>query len=151
MHVWAQSDMDHVAFMKKEWGFVEKVLSGTKTIESRWYLTKRAPFNKINTGDMVYFKNSGEPVTVKADVEKVLEFSDLNVGCVKTILSKYGKDIGIEKKDTAKFLKKFRGKKYVTLIFLKNTRRIRPFVINKKSFGQMASWITVKDISTIKI
>ena len=45
--------MDHVAFMRKEWGFGEKVLSGEKIIESRWYKFKKPPFDSIAQGDII--------------------------------------------------------------------------------------------------
>lgn len=28
--------MIHIAIMKKEWGFIDKILTGQKIIESRW-------------------------------------------------------------------------------------------------------------------
>ncbi len=142
--------MDHVAIMKKEWGFVEKILSGQKTIESRWYKNKYRPWDAIKKGDIVYFKNSGEPITAKAQVKKVLQFSGLNFDGVKKLLEEYKKGIGIEEKDTAKFERKFRDAHYCVLIFLENPKTIKPFLINKKGFGNMASWITVNNIHEIQ-
>ena len=126
--------MDHVAIMKKSWGLTQKILTGEKRIESRWYKSKHFPWGKIEKNDTVYFKNSGEPITIKALVTKVLQFSDLNQKKVKEILEKYGKDIGIAENQphthskiperrvegrewvgVADFLKK----KYCLLIFLK--------------------------------
>ncbi len=143
--------MDHVAVMKKEWGFVEKILSGPKTIESRWYLTKHKPWDMVAAEDIIYFKNSADLVTARAWVEKVMQFENLNFKKVKEMLDEYGQDIGIEKKDLPEFLEKFQDKKYCILIFLKNPQIVQPFAINKKGFGAMASWITVKDICDIKI
>jgi hypothetical protein len=37
------------------------------------------------------------------------------------------------------------------LIFLENPQKIEPFLINKKGYGAMASWIIVKNIKEIKI
>lgn len=31
--------MEHVAIMRKSWGLTDKILSGQKKIESRWYKT----------------------------------------------------------------------------------------------------------------
>ena len=72
-----QKPVDHVAIMKKQWGLTEKVLTGEKTVESRWYKTKHTPWDKIKAGDSLYFKDSGEPVIVKAKVAKVLQFANL--------------------------------------------------------------------------
>ena len=62
--------------MKKSWGLIGKIISGEKKIESRWYKSKRSPWGKIEKGDTVYFKDSGEPVSIKAKVKKVISFSD---------------------------------------------------------------------------
>lgn len=104
----------------------------------------------LKMGDTVYFKNSGEKVSVKAQVKKLWQFICLKPD-VKKILNKYGKDIGMEKKDAAEFARKFRDKKYCILIFLTQAKKIKPFEINKKGFGAMASWITVEKIKNIAV
>jgi len=42
--------MDHVAIMKRSWGLIPKILSGEKTIESRWYKKRIPPWNRISKG-----------------------------------------------------------------------------------------------------
>lgn len=142
--------MEHLAIMKKSWGLTQKILSGEKKIESRWYKLKHSPWGKIEKGDAVYFKDSGEPVSIKAEVEKVISFSDLSPQKVKQILNEYGKDDGIEKDKMPEFFELFKDKKYCLLIFLKNPEKIQPFEINKAGFGNMAAWITIDNIETIK-
>ncbi len=130
---------------------MEKIISGEKTIESRWYKNKSAPWGKIEKGDTVYFKNSGEPVSIRAEVKKIISFSDLAPKQVKDILIKYGRPDGINKNDINKFYKLFKDKRYCLLIFLKNPAKIKHFEINKKGFGAMAAWITLENIARIKI
>ena len=142
--------MDHIALMKKQWKFLEKIISGEKTIESRWYKNASTPWRRCKKGDFVYFKNSGEPVSAKAEIVNVIHFSELNPKKIKQILNIYGKRIGIEKKDVLKFLKMFKDKKYCILVFLKNPKKIKPFEINKAGFGNMAAWITLPNINSIK-
>lgn len=142
--------MDHVAIMKKSWGFTEKILSGEKTIESRWYATRRKPWNVIVEGDTVYFKNSGEPITISAVVWRVLQFEYLTPRNVREILAKYGADDGIEKKEIPEFFARFKDKKYCILIFLKSVHKVWPFDVDKTGFGAMSAWIAVPDISKIK-
>jgi len=139
--------MDHVAILKKEWKLIDKILAGTKTIESRWYKSKSTPWNRIKAGEKVYFKNSGEPVSVKAEVAKVLQF-DLKNSKVKDILEKHGKAICID--DIPSSRSRLKDKKYCVLVFLKNVQKIMPFNIDKTGFGLMAAWLTVDDIGKIK-
>lgn len=143
--------MDHVAFMKRSWGLLPKILMGAKKIESRWYMTKHLPWGKIAAGDMVYFKNSGELVTARAMVEKVLQFEKLTPDLVLELLEKYATDDGIEKSQVPFFYELFKEKKYCLLIFLKNVQSIEPFEINKSGSGAMAAWITTEDIQKIRI
>lgn len=142
--------MDHIAIMKKAWGLTPKVLSGQKKIESRWYKTKHLPWNKIRVGETVYFKNSGEPVTLKATVEKVLQLENLTPTKVRELLDQYGQDDGIEKADREKFWQILKDKKYCLLIYLANPETIKPFEIDKRGFGAMAAWITIPDVDQIK-
>jgi ASC-1-like (ASCH) protein len=142
--------MDHIAIMRKSWGLLPKILSGEKTIESRWYKNKYAPWDRIKKGDIVYFKNSGEPIIVKASVSDVFQFSNLNSTKVKEILNKYGAKDGLSKDELDKYYEMFKDKKYCLLIFLDNPQEIKPFDIDKTGFGAMAAWISVKNINTIK-
>ena len=141
--------MDHLAIMKKSWGLTQKILTGNKKIESRWYKIKYAPWDRIKSGEIIYFKDSGEPVTIKAEVSKIIQFSDLTPGKVKEILNQYGDDDGIEKEKIPVFFKLFKDKTYCMLIFLKNPQKIKPFDIDKKGFGMMSAWISVKNIKQI--
>lgn len=142
--------MDHVAFMHKSWGFTGKIATGQKTIESRWYNVKYAPWERISPADTIYFKNSGEPITIQAEVEKVRYLSDLTPPKVQTILEHCANDMGIEEPDIQKFFELFKHKRYAILIYLNHARRIQPFEINKQGFGARSSWICIEHISKIK-
>jgi ASC-1-like (ASCH) protein len=142
--------MEHIAIMKKSWRLIPKILSGEKKIESRWYSVQCAPWNRIKRGETVYFKDSGEPVTMKAEVENVLQFSDLTPNKVKELLHHYAHDDGLADDDLPKFIELFEHKRYCMLIFLKNPQKIKSFEINKKGFGLMAAWMCVEDVGTVK-
>ena len=70
--------MHHVAIFKKSWKLIDKILNGTKTIESRWSINKISPLDSINKGDLVFLKNSGDKVCAVAEVDLVMQFSNLN-------------------------------------------------------------------------
>jgi len=136
---------DHLAILDKKRKLLPRIISGEKTIESRWYQTKRTPYNNIKSGDTVYFKDSGDKVKVKATVDKALFFADLTETKIKDILKNYAKGICMKSEYSEKFLKY----KYITLIFLKNVEEIKPFDIDKSGFGNACAWITVDDIRKI--
>jgi ASC-1-like (ASCH) protein len=138
--------MDHVAIMRKSWKLIPKIVSGEKSIESRWYQTRRAPWNGIAAGDRVFFKNSGESVTAKADVSEVFQFEIGNIRDAQTIIDEYGKEICLVLANPNDW-----GSipKYCVLIGLKDAESVKPFNIDKNGFGTGAAWMTVRDISTI--
>lgn len=143
--------MDHIAIMKKSWGLIPKILDGRKKIESRWGKNKCTPWGHVKRGDTVYFKNAGEPVTVSVRVRGVKQFENLTPEKVRGILEKYGGDDGISVINLEQTIEWARNKRYCTLIFLENPQPIAPFNINKKGFGAGAAWITLGNISKIKI
>jgi ASC-1-like (ASCH) protein len=142
--------MEHLAILKKQWKLVDKITSGRKTIESRWYMSKRIPWGKVNKGDVIYFKESGEPVTIKAKVERVEEYI-LTPEKVEQIFISSGDKIGIEENQIGEFINRFKNKKYCILVYFEQPKRIVPFNINKEGYGIMAAWITVSDIDKIKL
>lgn len=142
--------MEHIAIMKKSWGLTEKILTGEKTVESRWYKSKYTPWGRIKSGDTIYFKDSSEPITIKARVIKVLQFDNLDSKKIGQILTKYGKaDLG-----TNHIMPEIReythGKNYCILVFFNNVKKIGPFYINKTGFGSMSAWIIIDNINKIK-
>lgn len=141
--------MHHVAIMNKSWQLIPKILSGEKTIESRWYQTRRVPWNKIQDGDRVYFKNSSEAITAEAQVTKVLQFELNNKQDIQNILDKYGKKICLVNTNIDAWDKL---PKYCILIFLSKPKQItKPFQIDKTGFGSATAWLTLININTIKI
>ena len=142
--------LEHIAIMKKSWGLIEKILKGEKTVESRWYKVKYPPWDRISSGDTLYFKNSGEPVSVKARVVKVLQFANLTPEKTKSILQKYGKsDLGTS--HIGNEVKRYvSGKKYCILVFFDRVEEIKPFNIDKKGFGAMSAWVSTKNLKQLK-
>jgi hypothetical protein len=140
--------MDHIAILDKKRNLLSKIISHEKTIESRWYQTKRTPWHNIKKNDVVYFKDAGWLITVKARVKDVLFFDDLNKDKVLMILKKYGRAIGFTNLEYTEYYDK---KNYCILIFLEDVQEIKPFDIDKAGFGNACAWITVKDIKNIRI
>lgn len=128
--------MKHIAILRQP--FFDLVLSGQKTIESRFSMKKVAPFDKIKVGDEILLKQTGKPVTAKA-VAKDVKFFELNPDLVEEIRIKYGKEIGTDKfKDWQSTL----NKKYCTLIWLDKVQKIRPQQM-PKSNG--AGWLIINE------
>ncbi|HLD37698.1 MAG TPA: hypothetical protein VJA86_03865 [Candidatus Nanoarchaeia archaeon] len=139
--------MEHLAILSKKRKLLSKIISGEKKIESRWYKFKKPPFGRISEGDTIYFKESGEPVSAKANVQRILTYENLNSGTIYKIVKEYGSLIGIN----LNFIKEVKDKKFCILIFLGNAQKIKPFKINKKGYGLMNAWISIDDIDRLRI
>lgn len=68
----------HLAILTPGW--IERILDGSKTIESRFTKVRCAPFGKVNAGDIVYIKESGGLVKGMFTVAKVETFENLTEG-----------------------------------------------------------------------
>lgn len=136
--------------MDKKRKLLEKIMRGEKTIESRWYKNKISPWNRIKPRDRVFFKNSGEPVSVQADVTKVMQYDNLDEASVRKIYKGFAKRLCLELDEDA-FVKWVgeNNKHYCILIFLEGVKSVRPFEINKKGFGSACAWLCVEDIKKI--
>jgi ASC-1-like (ASCH) protein len=141
---------DHIAIMKKSWGLIPKILAGRKTCESRWYKSKIAPWDRIQPGDNLYFKDSGEPVSVRAKATKVLQYEIKDNQHALEIIKKHAKeDLGLE--IISPEIKNYiRNKNYAVFVFFNSVEKIKLFEIDKNGFGSQAAWITVDDIDRIR-
>ena len=141
--------MDHIAIMNKRWKLIPKIINGTKTIESRWYVNKIKPWNSIKVGERVFFKNSGEPITVSTVVSKVLQFENLDETQFRNIMEEYGDGIQVIEREYDEY---YQSKNYCILVFLKDVKQLeKPFNISKKGFGSACAWMCVDNIENIKL
>lgn len=138
--------MIHIAIMNPKLGLIEKILTGEKSIESRWSKYKIASFGKINPGDTVYFKYSSKPVTARATVSKVVQFERLDVDIFKHIVDDYSQQICLQ---NTKYDSWYQSKNYITLIFLKDPQLVKPFQIDKSGFGSGCAWITTQKLRKV--
>ena len=141
--------MHHIAIMKKEWNLLSKILEGKKTIESRWYKNKKAPYQKIKSGDILYFKDSGCPVSLKAKVTGVKNYEIYGNKQALEIMSKHAQeDLGTTHipKEVLDYIS---DKKYAVFISFNNVKKVKPFDIDKRGYGMQSAWVTTDKIQKI--
>ena len=126
--------MRHLAILKQP--FLNMILSGEKTIETRWAMHKIAPYNKLRVGDEILLKETCKEVIATAKV-KDFKYFELTPKIADEIKQKYGKEIGVYKFEN---WENYRNKKYCTLIWLDNIEKVKPFKV-KRSNG--AGWIVI--------
>lgn len=113
----------------------EKILSGEKTIESRFSKRKTPPFGAISSGDLVYIKPSGQDIIGQFRVKKVIFYDGLDLGEIR---EKYGKELALDESY-------WKGKekcRYGTLIFIGDctTFITSPIKLRKKD---LRGWVVL--------
>ena len=133
--------MEHLAIMKK--GYIEKILSGEKSIESRFSINRITPFQQISTGDKVYLQETGKPISASFTTGKVLFFSNLDEAKISEIKSEYGQQICAE----AEFWESKKNARYATLIFVEDPIPEKPFKVHKSDRSAFKSVPSVRELA----
>ncbi len=58
--------------------YVGPILCGQKLVEARLGVDRRAPYNKVEPGDIVYIKPTSKPVAARAIVHRVDQYEGLD-------------------------------------------------------------------------
>ncbi len=116
----------HLAIFDRE--TAEKILSGQKTIETRFSKHKIAPFGVISKGDLVYIKPSGEDIIGQFRVKKVIFFEGLEAEDNQILQKSWGEEIP--------------PSNYGSLIFIDKSERFltSPVKIKKRD---MRGWVVL--------
>ena len=128
--------MKHLAIFKGDGGNL--ILTGKKTIESRFSRRKDPPFGAIGAGDLVYIKPSGEDIIGQFRVKKVIFFDGLTPEDILEIEERFGKKILADKT----YWQSKSNSTYVTLIFIGDSSRFitSPVKIPKKD---LRGWVVL--------
>ncbi len=127
----------HLAIFKGEAG--ERILSGKKTIESRFSRVKNPPFGLISSGDLVYIKPSGKEIIGQFRVKKVIFFDGLSEKDLISVEKEYGQGLQVDKS----YWISQANCKYGTIIFIGDSSRFiaSPFKPAKKD---LRGWVVLE-------
>jgi len=133
----------HLVILKKP--YLEAILSGDKTVESRLTKTKRPYFGRVLPGDKLFLKQSGGPVCAMAKVAAVKSFENLTPGKITEIKQRYNHLIkgGEEYWQSSGPLAESKADcKFGVLVWLKDVEPIEPVRIHKKDWR---GWVVLTD------
>lgn len=125
---------------------INAIISGKKTIDSRFSKNRIAPFLQVEAGDLVYVKAPGEDINAQFRVKKVLYFEAFEKEDFDQIVAMYWSKIGWnDEKDETRFKKeKKEGSRYATLIWMDEVEQfIVPPVRIRKSDNR--AWVVLKN------
>jgi ASC-1-like (ASCH) protein len=115
----------HLAILKKQ--YLDAILAGRKTIESRLYQTRQKWLSQVNAGDKIFLKASSGPVMATAIVDKVKYYENLTPRQILEMQKQYNQQIlGDEQHWRQKATSR-----YGVLIWLKDVQPIPHLSIKK--------------------
>ena len=96
--------------------YLGRIERGEKTIESRWYRTRQAPYRAAEAGDIVLLKRSGGPIRGWAEVGRAVyeDCHGFGAPSASRLVETYRHGLGVGDD----FAATVADKRYVSLLFL---------------------------------
>lgn len=130
------STMRHHLVVLRE-NYLRLFMSGRKQIECRLSAVRRAPFEAVSPGDLIWFKLPSRPVCATAIVSRCL-FKNLDhPGRLETLVSDYGDGICAAAgffDDAAEWAK------YMSLVWVDTVMRFSPMRVSK---SDQRAWVVL--------
>ncbi len=126
----------HLAILRKP--YLDAIIEGRKTIESRFSRTKRSPFGQITAGDKLFLKLASGPVCAVATVQAVRQFENLTPEQITEIKQQYNHHI----KGGDEYWQSRSDCRFGFLAWLEEVKSIEPMRINKKDWR---AWVVLTE------
>lgn len=124
----------HLAILKKP--YLDAILDGRKTVESRLYRTNHKWLKQVSAGDILFLKISSGPVTATAEISYVKHFDNLTTEQITELKRKYNQHIiGNEQ-----YWQEKMNARFGILVWLKNVMPITPVFIRKADWR---AWVVL--------
>jgi hypothetical protein len=117
--------------------YIEFLLRGAKTVESRFSSVRCAPFYCVKPGDIVLVKRSSGPIVALFCAGEVWSYR-LTSRTWKTIRERFGEAISPTSKD---FWRENESATYATLIQIEHVRQLKPIPWNK---SDRRGWVVLQ-------
>lgn len=123
--------------------FVDLILDGKKTIESRFSKVRCAPYGAVKEGDIVLMKEVGGLVLGEFTIARVETFSNLNEDSINELAEKYEKELCADADKN--FWERRRDSRYATFMYVLNPIRYeKPFPYPKRD---KRGWVVIEKFS----
>jgi len=126
----------HLVILKKP--YLEAILDGRKTVESRLTKTSRCPFGQVCVGDKLFLKMSSGSICATATVAAVKNFENLTPEKTAKIKQQYNYLIG----GSGEYWQSKADSKFGFLVWLADIKPIEPIRINKKDWR---AWVVLTE------
>lgn len=140
--------MDHIVYLNYKAKELDNLKSGKKNMIIRGAMGRKLPYGRVFKSDILYFiENTGDGlIKAKAKVESVFNSEKISKEESITLINNNQSQLILD----SSMKKHFSGKRYIVLINIKDFQSVKPFKIDKSSYGNMDDWLPVGDIETVK-
>lgn len=125
----------HLAVLSEP--YLAGILSGTKTVESRFSTRPIPPYRCVRAGDFVFLKRVSGPVVGLVRVSHVWYYQ-LDPRRFGQLMSEYGERLGV---DDSLFWDERECSSYCTLMELQDVQRLAPLTVPKKD---RRGWVVLR-------
>lgn len=126
----------HLAIVNEP--YLKYILQGKKTIESRFTKNCVSPYKKISPNDIVLMKRAGQSVGAYFIVSNVIYFES-TPEVLNNLKETYSEQICADED----FWKVREGKKYITLIQIKEIKKLKESIVVEKK--DKRGWVTINN------
>jgi len=131
----------HLAIMRQP--FMNNILNGSKTIESRFTKVKCAPYNRINNKDIIIFKESPGNIVAVASIKNVDFYSELDENDVIRLIQENSEALTADDN----FIELKKNSKYITFVHLDEIISIPSIKLIGKN--DMRGWVILNEKNTL--
>lgn len=142
--------MDHVVYLDYKAKELSNLTLGRKNMIVRGAMGRKVPYKRVFNNDTLYFVENKGDLLIKAvaKVKDVFFSEKLTREDSFTLLDKHQHKLLL---NTA-MKKRFAGKRYLTLITVKDFKKLdQPFEIDKSEYSNMDDWLIVQEIENVMI
>lgn len=107
--------------------YLEKIITGEKTIESRFTKRQVLPYKHVFIGDILFLKRSSGPLCAITSVKDTSYFGPISKSAVEDLFKQFKDALCVD----PLFIKGKFDSKYASLLFLGSVLRINPIQITK--------------------
>lgn len=124
----------HLAILQQP--YLDRIVDGTKTIESRFNTKRAAPYDRVTSGDLVLLKESGRPITYYFFAAAVMSIN-LSEQSIRGVRKQYGAGICAENEE--EFWQEKSSSAYCTIVEVGVRGSLSDLAVNKRD---QRGWVT---------
>lgn len=140
--------MDYIVYLDARAKELENLENGNKTMIMRGAMGRKLPHGRVHVSDILYFtENNGEGlIKGKARVKSVFFSEKLTKEESEKMVTENQSNLRLN----SGLLKRFAGKRFLTLVEVEKFENLSPFKFDRSEFGNMDDWLPVGNIELVK-